>query len=93
MWLKYCLFDVGRNMNYRIVKVKRNFFLDNYFVKLGNLENNLSIDFESFCYLFFEKKLFLKKLFKYYVYKKYYMFICNLMIKWILRLSKSLVEI
>lgn len=60
MWLKYCLFDVGRNMNYRIVKVKRNFFLDNYFVKLGNLENNLSIDFESFCYLFFEKNYFLK---------------------------------
>lgn len=89
---KHCLFDVGRNMNYRIAKVKRNPSSDNHSVKLGNLENNLSIDSESFCHLFLEKKLFLKKSFKYHAYKKHYMFICNLMIKRTLRLSKSLVE-
>lgn len=58
---KHCLFDVGRNMNYRIAKVKRNPSSDNHSVKLGNLENNLSIDSESFCHLFLEKNFFLKK--------------------------------
>lgn len=33
---KHCLFDVGRNMNYRIAKVKRNPSSDNHSVKLGN---------------------------------------------------------
>lgn len=57
---KHCLFDVGRNMNYRIAKVKRNPSSDNHdhSVKLGNLENNLSIDSESFCHLFLEKNYF-----------------------------------
>lgn len=58
---KHCLFDVGRNMNYRIAKVKRNPSSDNHSVKLGNLENNLSIDSESFCHLFLEKNFFFKK--------------------------------
>lgn len=58
---KHCLFDVGRNMNYRIAKVKRNPSSDNHSVKLGNLENNLSIDSESFCHLFLEKKPIFKK--------------------------------
>lgn len=57
---KHCLFDVGRNMNYRIAKVKRNPSSDNHSVKLGNLENNLSIDSESFCHLFLEKTIFKK---------------------------------
>lgn len=57
---KHCLFDVGRNMNYRIAKVKRNPSSDNHSVKLGNLENNLSIDSESFYHLFLEKNYFLK---------------------------------
>lgn len=58
---KHCLFDVGRNMNYRIAKVKRNPSSDNHSVKLGNLENNLSIDSESFCHLFLEKNFFFLK--------------------------------
>lgn len=59
MRLEYCFFDFERNMNYRIFKVKRNFFLDSYVVKLGNLKKIWSVISEKF-YLFFFGKFILK---------------------------------
>lgn len=36
---EHCLFDVGRYMNYRIAKVKRNPSSDSHLVKSGNLKS------------------------------------------------------
>lgn len=36
MRLDYCLFDVGGEMKFKLVKVKKNYILDNYLMKFGN---------------------------------------------------------
>lgn len=57
---EHCLFDVEKNMKYRIAKVKRNPSSDSYAMKLGNLKKNKVLLLKS-CIQFFSFWKFILK--------------------------------